>query len=136
MNALRTTCVARSRRKLRNSRGENWVDESWSATTVRPRTSAITVTTVLVIEIRSTRASSAVPWNASQLNRESGGTSIWEMPRPTTSAISAAALGSTQSAPPTYSSGLATARTAGCFVRNAGLRSSAWCESGYRQQTG
>ena len=62
----------RSRRKLRSSRGENWVEESWSATTVRPRTSAMTVTTVLVMEIREPRASSAVPWKASQLNLEPG----------------------------------------------------------------
>ena len=63
----------------------------------------MTVTTVLLIDISSARASSAVPWKASKLSRESGGTSIWETPKPTTSAISAAALGSTQSAPPMYS---------------------------------
>src|SRR5215203_1059074 len=103
MNALSTTWVGRSRRKLRSSRGENWVEDSWSATTVRPRTSAITVTTVLLMEISSARASSAVPWKASELILQSGGVSIWEIPQPTSSAISAAALGSTQSAPPTYS---------------------------------
>src|SRR5687767_6266776 len=63
----------------------------------------MTVTTVLLMVIRSARASSAVPWKANQLSLESGGMSIWEIPQPTTSAISAAALGSTQSAPPTYS---------------------------------
>jgi hypothetical protein len=76
MKALRTTWVGRSRRKLRSSRGENWVEESWSATTVRPRTSAMTVTTVLLIVIRSARASSALPWKASRLSPDPGGASI------------------------------------------------------------
>ena len=64
------------RRKLRSSRGENWVEESWSATTVRPRTSAMTVTTVLLMDISSARASSAVPWKASELSLESGGVDL------------------------------------------------------------
>ena len=53
MKTLSTTWVPRSRRKLRSSRGENWVEDSCRATTVRPRTSAITVTTVLVTVISS-----------------------------------------------------------------------------------
>jgi len=77
MKTLSTTWVDRSRRKLRSKRGENWVDDSCSATTVRPRTSAMTVTTVLVTEMSRTRASSAVPWNARRSRREPGGTSIW-----------------------------------------------------------
>ncbi len=61
---LSTTWVGRSRRKLRSSRGENCVVDSCSATTVRPSTNAITVTTVPVTMLNRLRASSAVPWNA------------------------------------------------------------------------
>ena len=66
MKTLSTTWVARSRRKFRSSRGENAVEASCKATTLRPRTSAITVTTVLDTEISIVRASSAVPWKASR----------------------------------------------------------------------
>ena len=72
MNALSTTWVPRSRRKLRSSRGENWVEESWSATTVRPRTRAMTVTTVLTV-MSSARASSAVPWKAEAIQDRTWG---------------------------------------------------------------
>ncbi len=60
-NVLSTTCVGRSRRNLRSSRGENCVDDSCSATTVRPNTNASTVTTVPVTVSNRVRASSAVP---------------------------------------------------------------------------
>ena len=63
-NTLSTIWFARSRRKFRSNRGENWVDDSCNATTVRPRTNAITVTTVPAMMLNSARASSAVPWNA------------------------------------------------------------------------
>ena len=56
-NVLSTTWLGRSRKKLRRRRGENWVDDSCSATTVRPSTRAITVTTVLVMSIINPRAS-------------------------------------------------------------------------------
>ena len=65
-NALSTTWLTRSRRKLRSSRGENCVEASCSATTVRPSTSAITVARVLEIAISSVRASSGVPWKTNQ----------------------------------------------------------------------
>src|SRR5215203_2660178 len=103
MNALSTTWVPRSRRKLRSSRGENWVDESWSATTVRPRTRAITVTTVLLTVMSSARASSAVPWKARRSSCEPGATVTWDIAKPTASAASPATPGSTHSAPLTYS---------------------------------
>ena len=79
MKTLSTTWVARSRRKFRSSRGENAVEDSCSATTVRPRTSAITVTTVLDTEISIVRASSAVPWKAKRSSSVPGCTSIWDM---------------------------------------------------------
>ena len=79
MKALSTTWVARSRRKLRSSRGENWVEESCSATTVRPRTSAMTVTTVLLTVISTVLASSAVPWKANRSATEPGGRVTWDM---------------------------------------------------------
>ena len=60
-NTLSTIWFGRSRGKLRNSRGENWVDDSCSATTASPSSSAMTVTIVPVIPINSARASSAVP---------------------------------------------------------------------------
>ena len=50
--------------KLRNSRGENCVEDNCNATTARPSSSAMTVTIVLLIPISNDRASSAVPWNA------------------------------------------------------------------------
>ena len=50
---------------MRNSRGEYWVDDSCSATTVRPSSSAMTVTIVPAIPISNARASSEVPWKAS-----------------------------------------------------------------------
>ena len=75
-NTASTSWLVRSRRKLRNSLGENWVDESWSATNVRPSTSAMTVIIVPEIPISRVRASSAVPWNRNWSNHESGGTSI------------------------------------------------------------
>src|SRR5687767_7139473 len=103
MNAPSTTWVPRSLRKLRNSRGENWVDESWSATTVRPRTRAMTVTTVLLTVISTVRASSAVPWKARRSSIESGATVTWDIAKPAASATIAAALGSTHNAPLTYS---------------------------------
>jgi hypothetical protein len=55
----------RSRRKLRSTRGEYWVEDSCSATTARPSSSAITVIIVALMPVSSVRASSAVPWNAS-----------------------------------------------------------------------
>src|SRR4029453_16720872 len=103
MNTLSTTWVPRSRRKLRSSRGENWVEESWSATTVRPRTRAMTVTTVLLTVMSSARASSAVPWKARRSRLEPGATVIWDITKPTRSAASPATLGSTHNAPLTYS---------------------------------
>src|SRR5829696_4965143 len=103
MKALSTTWVPRSRRKLRNSRGENWVEESWSATTVRPRTRAMTVTTVLLTVMSSARASSAVPWNARRSSGEPGATVTWDIAEPTASAASPATPGSTHNAPLTYS---------------------------------
>ena len=79
MNTLSTTWVARSRRKFRNRRGENWVDDNCKATTVRPSTSAMTVTTVLVTAINKFRASSAVPWKARRLKKLPGRTSMREI---------------------------------------------------------
>jgi hypothetical protein len=75
-NTLNTTWFARSRRNLRSSRGENWVEDSCNATTVRPRTNAITVTTVPAMIVNNALASSAVPWNANGANGEPGRTSI------------------------------------------------------------
>src|SRR4051794_36366143 len=94
---------ARSRRKLRSSRGENWVEESCNATTVRPRTRAITVTTVLLTAISRERASSAVPWKAIASKKVPGWTTMWEIASPAMTAMTAATLGNTQSDPAAYS---------------------------------
>jgi hypothetical protein len=95
-NVLSTTWVGRSRRKLRNNRGENCVDDSCSATTVRPSTNAITVTTVPVTLVSRERASSAVPWNA---NGDSGPTWMWDRTNPTANASTALAPGNTHRDP-------------------------------------
>jgi hypothetical protein len=92
--------VGRSRRKVCSSRGENCVDDSCSATTVRPSTNAITVTTVPVTLLSSVRASSAVPWNA---NGEPGPIRMRDRMNPTTNASTALRPGSTHRDPLAYS---------------------------------
>ena len=63
VKVLSTIWLGRSRRKFRSNLGENWVDDSWSATTVSPRTSAITVMTELVMLLSRVRASGPLaPW--------------------------------------------------------------------------
>jgi len=52
---------AAGKSQLRSSRGAYWVEDSCSATTVRPNSSAITVTIVPAIPISNVRASSEVP---------------------------------------------------------------------------
>src|SRR4051795_1788711 len=99
-NVLSTTCVGRSRKKLRNNRGENCVDDSCSATTVSPSTNAITVTTVLVTLLSKVRASSAVPRNASG---DPGPTGIRDRTNPAATASTALIPGNTHSDPVTYS---------------------------------
>jgi len=103
---LSTTWLGRSRRKLRSSLGENWVDDSCSATTARPSSNAMTVTIVLVIPMSNARASSAVPWNASG---ESGPTFTSDSADPTMSATITDRVGSTHSELRTYS-GIASRR--------------------------
>ena len=93
MKVLSTIWLGRSRRKFRSNLGENWVDDSCSATTVSPRTSAMTVMTEVVMLLSRVRASSAVPWNASGANGEPGLTSIWETANPASSATRALAPG-------------------------------------------
>jgi len=63
MKIDRTIWLGRSRRKLRSRRGENCVEDNCRATTLRPSTRAMTVTTVPVIVRRSVRASAEVPSN-------------------------------------------------------------------------
>jgi hypothetical protein len=60
-NTPSETWLGRSRRKLRNSLGENCVEDICSATTVNPSIRAITVTTVEAMVASSARASSALP---------------------------------------------------------------------------
>ena len=86
---LSTIWFARSRRNLRSSRDENWVEDNCSATTVRPRTRAITVTTVPAMMVSRLRASSAVPWKASGARAESSATLIGETANPTSRAATA-----------------------------------------------
>ena len=88
---------------MRSSRGENWVEDSCSATTVSPSVNAITVITVPVTSISRLRASSAVPWKAIRERDEPGCTLICDSADPATSASTAATLGITQSAPFAYS---------------------------------
>src|SRR6478752_811270 len=102
-NTLSTIWLARSRRNFRNSRGENCVEDSCSATTVRPRTNAITVTTVPAMIVNNALASSAVPWNAKGANGEPGVTSIWDTVNPTSKAATALIPGHTHRDPFTYS---------------------------------
>src|SRR4051812_49284362 len=97
---LSTTWVGRSRRKLRSNRGENCVDDSCSATTVRPSTTAITVTTVPVTLLSRLRASSAVPWNASG---DAGSIRMRDRMNPITNASPALKPGNTHMDPVTYS---------------------------------
>jgi hypothetical protein len=99
-NALSTTWFGRSRKKLRSSRGENWVEDSCSATTVRPSSSAMMVMTVPVIPNSKVRASSAVPWKASG---DRGPTLTDDSAAPTARATSTDSVGSTHSDPRTYS---------------------------------
>ena len=63
----------------------------------------MTVTTVVLTEMSSTRASSAVPWKATRSNVDPGGTAICDIPKPTASAASDAAAGMTHNAPLAYS---------------------------------
>ena len=63
----------------------------------------MTVTTVLLTVMSSARASSPVPWNASRSTRESGSCDTCDITKPAASANNAAAVGSTHSAPLTYS---------------------------------
>src|SRR6476620_12739639 len=63
----------------------------------------MTVTTVVLTEMSSTRASSAVPWKATRSNVDPGRTAIWESPKPATIAASDAAAGMTHNAPLAYS---------------------------------
>src|SRR6478752_10366497 len=102
-NTLNTIWFARSRRNLRSNRGENWVEDSCRATTVRPRTNAITVTTVPAMIVNNARASSAVPWNANGANGEPGATSISDTVNPTSRAATALIPGHTHREPFTYS---------------------------------
>src|SRR4029453_11638293 len=131
-NKLSTTWFGRSRRKLRSSRGENCVDDSCSATTVRPRVKAITVTTVPLIAINKPRASSAVPWKTSG---ESGPRSICDMSDPTSRASKPANVGSTHSDADAYSrsaSRLITVASSGCdHCDNQGR-----CETSMRSRCG
>jgi hypothetical protein len=98
--ALSTTWFGRSRKKLRSSRGENWVEDSCSATTVRPSSSAMMVMTVPVIPNSKVRASSAVPWKASG---DRGPTLTDDSAAPTARATSTDSVGSSHSDPRTYS---------------------------------
>lgn len=75
MKMLTTTWFVRSRRKLRSSRGENCVEASCSATTLRPSTRAITVTTVPVIVVSRSRAWEPVPRKLIADSQEPGTTS-------------------------------------------------------------
>ena len=97
------TWFCQSRKKLRSTRGEYCDDDSWRATSVSPRTSAITVTTVPVIPIRSVRASSAVPWNSRCCRGAVAGTCTLARTAPSTSAAISEIPGSTHSAPRAYS---------------------------------
>jgi hypothetical protein len=63
----------------------------------------MTVTTVVLTEMSSTRASSAVPWKATRSNVVPGRTAIWDSPKPATIAASDAAAGMTHNAPLAYS---------------------------------
>jgi hypothetical protein len=63
----------------------------------------MTVTTVLLTVMSSARASSAVPWKARRSSGEPGATVTWDIAKPTASAASPAAPGSTHNAPLTYS---------------------------------
>ena len=65
------------------------MEDNCSATTVRPRTRAITVTTVPAMMVSRLRASSAVPWKASGARAESSATLIWETANPTSRAATA-----------------------------------------------
>ena len=58
------TWFGRSRRKLRSTRGEYWVDDTCSATKVSPSTSAMIVMTAPTTPMSSVLASSSVPWNS------------------------------------------------------------------------
>src|SRR6478735_2499840 len=102
-NTLSTIWLARSRRNFRNSRGENCVEDSCSATTVRPRTNAMTVTTVPAMIVNNALASSAVPWNARGDNGDPGATSMLETTNPTSRAATALTPGHTHRDPFTYS---------------------------------
>ena len=98
-NTLSTTWLTRSRRKVRRIRGENWVDDSCSATSVSPSTRAITVIIVPEMPISRTRASSAVPWNTRGSSGEPSGTVTELSTDPVTSASSTASVGYTHRAP-------------------------------------
>ena len=99
-NTLSTTWLTRSRRKFRNRRGENCVDASCSATTVRPSTSAMTVTIVLAMPISRLRASSTVPWKTRCFHGDAvGSTSTADRADPTASASTMAAVGNNQRDP-------------------------------------
>src|SRR6478736_419537 len=102
-NTLSTIWLARSRRNFRSSRGENCVEDSCNATTVRPRTNAMTVTTVPAMIVNNARASSAVPWNANGANGEPGPTSMLDTTNPASRAATALTPGHTHREPCTYS---------------------------------
>jgi hypothetical protein len=48
------------------------IETSWSATTLRPKPTGMTVTMVVIIEMGSARAESAVPWKATRSNLDPG----------------------------------------------------------------
>ena len=100
---LRVSWLVRSRKKLRSKRGLNWVDASWSATTVRPRTSAMTVTIVLAMPISRLRASSAVPWKTSGARADPGVIVMLESTEPAMRAATTATVGMAHRAPRRYS---------------------------------
>lgn len=115
---LSTTWFGRSRRKLRSIRGENCVDESCSATTVRPRVSAMTVIIVPAVPISSVRASSGVPWKANRCIHVPGRVFTLDRIEPKANASTTAIAGNTHSAPRRYSQAASRLRTPEAYARS------------------
>ena len=88
---------------MRTRRGENCVDESWSATTASPNTVAITPIIAVATTVSRVRASSGVPSKTTQPNGPVSPTSIDERTHPMTRATTPATEGSSQRAPRPYS---------------------------------
>lgn len=99
----RTTWFGMSRKNVRSSLTENWLEAICSETTVSEKTMPVVVIMVADTTVKICRASSAVPWKTSLSTPEPGMTRMVDSAAPAAIPSTIPRVGRTHTAPCRYS---------------------------------